>query len=162
MYFHTSILDINPFNFVFTPAAWAIVSYFLAEHASQRRGHMLVWYGVFFVFNIWAYIYFWYTEDRSMQIRAENIRAEKIIEPRSGISSLVSSAVHVYSPTDLNEHYIQELFDQNRFDDAIQLTRNRVAQFKSAGDDESAAKYRSMIDWLDGAKKRYAEDQYRE
>ena len=146
-------------NVILTSTAWVTVSFFLAERASQRRGHMIVWYVIFLIFNVWGYLFFLFIEARVLKIRAEKHADDKKHRPGTGISNLVSSAVHVYDPRELKEQYIQDLVEQNRFDDAIQLTKNRVGYFEEEGDGENAEKYRSMIHWLQGAKDRYIEEQ---
>jgi hypothetical protein len=143
---------------IFTPAAWAIISIFLAEHASQRRGNPILWFLFFFITNVWGYLYFYYTEERTMKAQADTARARHLVSPSTRVTDLVGGAVKVCSPVDLKEFHIQDLVESRRFDEAIEITRSRMAFYEEKGEAEKIAQYRSMVQWIEGAKNRFEDE----
>jgi len=134
---------------------WGAVAVFVAELPSRGRGNYLLWFLLFFVLNVWAILGWWALESVGTRKRAQRAKGQAAVYSRATVSSLVSSAVRVYSPSDLKEHYIQSLIDKNMYDEAIQIARNRIEHYRSVNDLEQVDRYQSMLGWIEAAKERF-------
>jgi hypothetical protein len=143
------------FGLIMVLVLWCAVSVFTAELPARGRGNYLLWFLLFYILNVWAILGWWAFETVSSNKTAKRAKGEAAVRTSATVSSIVSSAVGVYSPSDLKEHFIQSLIDKNMYDDAIQVARNRIEHYRSVNDLEQVDRYQSMLGWIEAAKERF-------
>lgn len=140
----------NVFTMAMGGAIWGIISYFMAEYQSQKRGYLILWYLAFLVFGIITVIWTLFVDEflTRRNIRRK-IAADRIANSTPSLSDIVAGAVKVYSPKQIKEFGIQDLVDNHEYDRAISRVRIKLEFSEEEHDRENVKKYSALLKYIE-------------
>lgn len=135
-------------------ASWAIIAFLIAEMLARERGYFIVWYLAFFLGGILTIIWFVITSEIiARKMVKEKVTGERLANPIEKTSDRVEMAFEIYTPKRLKEFEIQDLVDNNLFDEAIHKASTRLEFFRQREELDIAKKYESLVKWLEHTRK---------
>ena len=129
-------------------AAWAIASRLLAEFACKDRGRMVLWWIFFFVFNIYAIIFYVINEEYQRRLQKFGAVGRRIVYSDRKVDDIVHSAAKSLEPSEEEEPELLELVRNRQFDKALAQTLSLRDVARSMGDDAGVDRYDGLIDWV--------------